>query len=326
MMFVNTAEAKRRRGGGKGGAMDDFYWIHVDTGNLRAFSKEYRTRADVLQEAGKGIRFAIQTVLDHMPDYDGRMQPAARADAEDFYARAWRLHLGFTEDAGFLQKTAEAFEDVDGRTVRIFEECRGITSTACLIDAQGTPGLGTTTTEAVVANPDGSVSTITIVKTLNPDGSITTYTTIKNVRTLDAQTASDWNKCEQIGTVIISGIAFLVLGKAVVAALAAAGYITLSTIADGAFSVGDICLDIAQIMSPPPDKWCEGDTIISTTTIVTTEQPNPPETPYPETPPLGPDITTETVVTDANGDIKHEDVTGVDPTGAVKSGTPPITS
>lgn len=300
MMFVNTAEVKSRRGGSIGGAMDDFYWIHVDTGNLRAFSTEYRTRADVLQEAGKGIRFAIQTVLDHMPDYDGRMQPAARADAEDFYARAWRLHLGFTEDAGFLQKTAEAFEDVDGRTVRIFEECRGITSAACLIDAQGTPGLSTTTTQQEAVNPDGSTSIITVVKTVNDDGSVTERTTITTQWVLDEKTVHEWNETEKNASLLLLGV------------------LSIPALAVLELPIGvSIAIELIKDVALPQIPWTRYQTGDTVTNIVTIETTTPPVQPYNEPPPA-PNITNTTVIIDKDGKETFKDTRGIDSNGVLR--------
>jgi len=300
--------------------------IYVDTEVLRDLSKSYLTRRNVFEQVGKSIQYAIQIVIDHMPDYDGRMQPAARNDALDFFTRCQNFSKGFGADSDLLLKTAEAFETVDGQTVRIIEECQGITSDACYIDHFGDTGIIVTTTETVITNPDGSTSTITVVRAKNPDGSVTTITTIKTVKVLDSKTAADWNQCDKVRFAVLMGVSFAILGAEIPEILAGAGYIALAKAAGYILDFSQTGLDIALLLSPPPDNWAEGDIITSTTTIITNEPAVTPDTPIPETSPLGPDITTEIVVTDSNGKIKSTDTTGIDPTGSPKSGTPPISN
>jgi hypothetical protein len=310
------------------------YWVQVDTEILRGFSKGYRTRADVFNQAGKGIQFAIQTIIENMPEYDGRLQQAARADAVDFFNQFQNFFRGFSEDSDFLIKTADAFEDVDGKAVHIFEECRGITSTACLVDSKGTSGLGTTTISEEVINPDGSVSTITIVSTINTDGSTTTITTINTVKVLDAGTANAMNienkDFEIVLNIIVLGLLGVVTGglaMAVASSAASAGLVGAGITAGASGKAVEIiggtvipgllegAIQIKQ--NHDPDRvWQEGDTITNTITIVTTTQPdiNQPEDDIP--PPS--DITNTTVISDKDGKIISTDTRGIETTGTLK--------
>jgi hypothetical protein len=303
----------------------DSYWIHVDTDTLRGFSKGYSTRAGVFTEAGNGIQFSILSIIDRMPEYDGRPQPAARADAIDIFNRCQEFYRGFTADSEFLLKTAEAFEEIDGETVHIFDECRGITSTACLIDAKGNPGLGTTTTQEAVVNPDGSVSTISIVKTINSDGSVTTITTIQTIKVLDAITADGLNKEEKdadiiLGIVVLGALGVVTGGLACEIALAAG---STALAASNASAVAGVVVPgivdgVMQIKGnhDPERGWQAGDTITNTVTIETTT-PKDITRPEDDIPPPS-DITNATVVTDKDGTEISIDTRGMESTGSVK--------
>jgi hypothetical protein len=295
----------------------DSHYIRVDTEKLREFSEGYYHRADSFNEAGKSVQYAIQLIINHCPDYDGRLQQAGRSDSLDLFNRCQYFFKWFRDDSDSLLKTAEAFEEVDGQTVKIFEEAQGITSRASFVDQYGGDGLGITTTQTVVNNPDGSVSTITIVKTVNPDGSITTVTTIKTVKVLDAETASQWNKDTQKAEIILGIAVFGIIGVEATALCTAIGLSDVIATAAGVVVPGGIEAAIEIPKVDNPDRgWQPGDTITNTVIMVTTEQPDL-NLPI-DQPPAAPDITNTTVVTDSSGNILTEDTTGIDSYGNLK--------
>jgi hypothetical protein len=292
-------------------------YIRVDTDNLREFSKGYSTRADGFNEAGKSIQYAIRRIMDHCPEYDGRLQQAARADSFDLYDRCRNFSKWFTDDSASLLKTAEAFEDVDGQTIKVFEEAEGITTRASFVDLYGTDGLGITTINRVVTNPDGSVSTIIVIKTANSDGSITTITTIETVKVLDAETAVQWNKDTQKAEFILGIALFGIIGVEATALCTALGLGAGIAEAAGIAVPGGIEAAIELPKVDHPDRgWEKGDIISNTITIETREQPDI-NLPI-DQPPATPDITNTTIVTDNEGNILSEDTIGIDSYGNLK--------
>jgi len=283
------------------GSMES-YWVQVDTDILRGFSKGYRTRADVFNQAGKSIQYAILSIIENMPEYDGRLQQAARADALDFHNQAMQFSAGFSDDSDLLLKTAEAFENVDGKTVRIFEECRGTISSACYTDLQGASDTETSTYKYTITNSDGSITSITVVRSTKSDGSVSEITTLTTIWTLDAFAAYRWNTEESNFSNALSGTFIsIVTGGAGVPAC-------LST------SIG--ILSGWVMAAIPYDKYAGGDTVTNTVTIVTEYQP--------DGSPSSQEITNTTEITDKDGEQKFSDTTGIDPTGYPKSGTPPV--
>ncbi len=100
--------------------MDDS--LRVNTETLRAYAPKYKATADVFGRDGPAILDYIISLLAAMPDYDGRLQQQARADAEEInnWCKDYSLRLGKNADS--LLKTAKAFEDVDNQTVIAFAQ------------------------------------------------------------------------------------------------------------------------------------------------------------------------------------------------------------
>jgi hypothetical protein len=110
--FSETVQANSR--GDMSGLPDD---IRVDTSKLRAFAGGYKTHAEAIREDGKPIVSYIASLLEAMPEYDGRLQSAARAEAADIDGKCGKFYKDFLEDSDSLIHIANAFEKVDGQTV-----------------------------------------------------------------------------------------------------------------------------------------------------------------------------------------------------------------
>jgi hypothetical protein len=100
--------------------MDDS--LRVNTETLRAFAPKYKASADVFGRDGPAILDYIISLLAAMPDYDGRLQQQARADAEEINAWCKDYSNRLSKNADSLLKTAQAFEDVDNQTVIAFAQ------------------------------------------------------------------------------------------------------------------------------------------------------------------------------------------------------------
>lgn len=291
--------------------------IKVDTEQLRAMASGYAIRSNSVDVVKNNNAGTIQSIIYRMPAYDGRLQQAAKGDMLDFSKRADEFSNWFKEDSASLIKTAEAFEVIDGQTIQVFQDADEITR-ASLIDAGKNLGLSAKITTKTITNPDGSITTITCVRTINEDGTVTTTTTIKTVLVLDAKTAKDWTTAQKVGEAILIGGSFLIVGYEVAAF---ATELELGFRAAQALSAGIKIIKIGATVGgilTPERGWKEGDAVTKTSTIVTTEPLDTPDTPIPETPILGPDITTTTVVTDSSGTVLSEDTTGIGPTGILK--------
>ncbi|MBN2085446.1 MAG: hypothetical protein JW748_09495 [Anaerolineales bacterium] len=300
--------------------------IKVDTEQLRILAKVYIARSGVVNDTWNSTKLTLDGIVRRMPAYDGRLQKAANQDVLDFTLRSRDFFTFFQDDSASLIKISEDFEIIDGQTVQILQDAQ-ITTRASLIDSEYDLGLSTQITETKVVNPDGSISTITVVRTINADGSVTYRTTIATVLVLDAETAKRWNDEKSAGELVLGIVVMGALGLASGGLAAEIGFaagaspaaISLANKGAGLLIPGAAKLIVGLDGIYSPDRgWQAGDTITSTTTIVTTEPIDTPDTPIPETSPLGPDITTTKVVTDKNGIVISEDTTGIDPSGALK--------
>jgi len=310
------------------------YWIHVDTETLRIFAKGYDTRTEVLDQVGKSIQNAILTIIDHTPDYDGRLQLAARPDALEIGKQCRVLSNEFMDDSYSLIRIAKAFEDVDGQAVKVFGYFQDTSSKAYFFDQGGDPSLWvqpqtvtnpdgsvTTTTSEVFINPDGSSSTVIIVRTTFPDGRVKETKTIRTQKVIDSGTADAWNQNAEnaklyltMGVCILLGFsAEFLLELALVGVVAEEVAALAGLVADGVVDTGTELLIEAVDGAKPDRGWQGGDTVTNTITVETTYYPHGSPTQQ---------VTNTTVVTDRNGTVVSSETTGTHPPDATKSATP----
>jgi hypothetical protein len=306
-------------------------WIKVDTEQLRAYAGGYKEHSETIGASGENSQNSILMVASAMPDYDGRLQGAARPDALEIGNRCRILSNEFMDDSETLIRIAKAFEDVDGQTVKVFGNCQDTSSKACFIDQGGDPGLWvqpqtvtnpdgsvTTTTSEVVINPDGSSSTVITVRTTYPDGTVKETKTIRTIKVIDSDTADKWNQNVEdaklyftMAVAIALGFAadFYIVGALETTALAALAE-ALGFISDGAVETGIERLIEAIGNATPERGWQGGDTITNTITIETTYDPNGT--------PVQQGVTNTTVVASNDGTVVSTDTTGSDSSGALK--------
>ncbi len=283
--------------------MDSPNVIKVDTEQLRTLAKGYVTRSGVVNNTWNSTKLTLDGIIRRMPAYDGRLQKAVNEDVLDFSIRSRDFVTYFQDDSASLIKIAEAFEVIDGQTIQVLQDADDMTR-ASLVDAEKNLGLSTSISKQVITNPDGSVSTITVVRTINDDGTVTTTTYIHTVFILSAEVAKAWNEADaDIKAFFSWGIGIATLPLAPVYG----GILTTAALVETLYENHN-----------PSRGWQAGDTITMDSTIVTTEPLESPNTPLPEAPVLGPDITTKTVVTDSNGTVLSEDTTGITPEGILK--------
>jgi hypothetical protein len=140
----------------------------------------------------------------------------------------------------------------------------------------------------VIKNPDGSVTTVTVVTITYPDGTKKEIVTMQTVWHFDASNADLWNEREGAVGEFLASTLMSTLAMPLELGLAAETLLHLST--DCAFKLS------------PYDKYADGDTVIYTSTIETTY--------LPDGTPVLQDIKNHTEVIDANGEKKFEDTTG----------------
>jgi hypothetical protein len=284
---------------GKMGSPDK---IKVDTEQLRTLAKGYVTRSGVVNDTWNSTKLTLGGIVRRMPAYDGRLQKAANQDILDFTTRSREFFGFFQDDSASLIIISEAFEYVDGQTVKVIQDADDITR-ASLIDAGAELGDNSTITEEVITSPDGSVTvTKTTIRTVNPDGTVTTKTIVQISTILDEETAAKFNKSDD-NNEKANIIAGFILGLI-------PGY---GTIVGGITAI----LDLHEVDYPPRD-WQAGDTITYTITTETTTLPGIPDDINPSyaNPESPPDITIETEVKDASGEVILEEKYKVDPSGA----------
>jgi hypothetical protein len=281
--------------------------IKVDTEQHRILAKGYVTRSGVVNDTWNSVKLTLDGIVRRMPAYDGRLQKAVNEDVLDFSIRSRDFFNWFQDDSASLLKTAEAFEVVDGQTIKILEDCQGITSRASYIDQSGDTESVISSTKEVITNPDGSVTTITVVRIVNLDGSVNEIVTMETVWRLDDLDAHLWNDREREVAAIILGVSSSVLSAIAVSAFALSGGVALAI---------EIFTGLGITVLPESMKYESGDVVTKTVTIET-NYPPPNNSPISEPPP-SPEITSTTVVTDRNGDIKFEDTTGIESTGTLK--------
>jgi hypothetical protein len=307
-------------------------WIKVDTELLRSFAGGYKEHSTIIGKSGENSQNSILMVSGAMPDYDGRLQQAARPDAMEIGKQCRELSNGFMDDSDSLIRIAKAFEDVDGQTVKVLGECQDTSSKACFIDQGGNPGLWvepgtvtnpdgsiTSTTSQVIINPDGSSSTVITVRTTFPDGTVEEIKTVITERVIDSETADNWNQNTE------DAILYFTMSLSILLGFSAEFYIGLNLIpligegllTEAAGFLSDFVVDlgtektIESIAKATPERgWEAGDIITNTITV---------ETSYaPDGTPIQQEVTNTTVITNKSGEIVSSDTTGIETTGALK--------
>jgi hypothetical protein len=91
--------------------------IKVDTELLRSYSGGYKEHSTIIGKSGEKSQNSILMVASAMPDYDGRLQQAARSDAMEIGKQCRELSTGFMDDSNSLIRIATAFERVDNESV-----------------------------------------------------------------------------------------------------------------------------------------------------------------------------------------------------------------
>jgi uncharacterized protein YukE len=118
--------------------------IRVSTEDLKSKAKDFESAADAFTRAGDEI--AAEAIS--MPSYDGQLSGPARRAGYGIQSKARDMQAALAGDAASLQRTAQAFEEVDTRTVELIGNSAALLSGAPLLggswdelaDAQGDHG------------------------------------------------------------------------------------------------------------------------------------------------------------------------------------------
>lgn len=92
--------------------------IRVNTDDLKAKAKDFETAANAFNTAGDDI---LATAM-AMPSYDGQLSGPARAAGYEIQRQSREVQTLLSGDAQSLQKTAQAFEEVDNQAIDIFTQ------------------------------------------------------------------------------------------------------------------------------------------------------------------------------------------------------------
>lgn len=110
--------------------------IRIDTDKLNAHSKQFESSAAVFSQVGKDIlSFAAG-----LPSYDGQLSTPARAAALEINRQCQEVSGCYSGDAQSLARTAQAFEEVDNQTTKMFEDNLSILNDAPLRFRSGGKG------------------------------------------------------------------------------------------------------------------------------------------------------------------------------------------
>jgi type VII secretion effector (TIGR04197 family) len=90
--------------------------IRVNTEDLKTKAKDFESAADAFNRAGDDIAAAAAA----MPSYDGQLSGPARKAGYEIQSQARDMKTALTNDAQSLQKTAQAFEEVDNQAIDAF--------------------------------------------------------------------------------------------------------------------------------------------------------------------------------------------------------------
>jgi hypothetical protein len=87
--------------------------IRVDTEDLKAKAKDFEAAADAFNRAGDEIAALAMA----MPSYDGQLSGPARKAGFEIQSQAREMKAALANDALYLQKAAQDFEEVDNSIV-----------------------------------------------------------------------------------------------------------------------------------------------------------------------------------------------------------------
>jgi uncharacterized protein YukE len=107
--------------------------IRVNTEDLRSKAKDFESAADAFTKAGDDILAAATA----MPSYDGQLSGPARKAGYEIQSGCREIKAGLAANAESLRKTAQAFEDVDNQTVKLFGENAALLSDSPLYGGPG---------------------------------------------------------------------------------------------------------------------------------------------------------------------------------------------
>jgi hypothetical protein len=100
--------------------------IRVNTEDLKNKAKDFESAADAFNRAGDEIAALAMS----MPSYDGQLSGPARKAGYEIQSQAREMKTALSGDAESLRKAAQAFEEVDNRTIDILGENTALLSNA----------------------------------------------------------------------------------------------------------------------------------------------------------------------------------------------------
>jgi uncharacterized protein YukE len=104
--------------------------IRVNTEDLKNKAKDFDSAAEAFNRAGDDILAAAMA----MPSYDGQLSGPARKAGYEIQSQARELKAALSNNADSLRKAAQAFEEVDNRTVESLSQNQE------MLLAAGSPG------------------------------------------------------------------------------------------------------------------------------------------------------------------------------------------
>jgi hypothetical protein len=107
--------------------------IRVNTEDLKNKAKDFDSASEAWKRAGDDILAAAMA----LPSYDGQLSGPARKMGYEFQKQARELSAALAGDAESLRKTAQAFEEVDNKTVDTLGENKTLMSASPI---NGGPG------------------------------------------------------------------------------------------------------------------------------------------------------------------------------------------
>ncbi len=107
--------------------------IRVNTEDLKSKARDFESAADAFSKAGDDILAAAMA----MPSYDGQLSGPARKAGYEIQSGCRDIKAGLAANAESFRKTAQAFEDVDNQTVKLFGENTTLLSDSPLYGGPG---------------------------------------------------------------------------------------------------------------------------------------------------------------------------------------------
>ncbi|MGB7538885.1 MAG: type VII secretion target [Anaerolineales bacterium] len=107
--------------------------IRVNTEDLKTKAKDFDSAAEALNRAGDDILAAAMA----MPSYDGQLSGPARKAGYEIQSQARELKAALSNNAEFLRKAAQDFEDVDNRTVDLLAQNQDLLASTSPAELRG---------------------------------------------------------------------------------------------------------------------------------------------------------------------------------------------